>query len=72
MTMTVEIPPDLQPLVEDAIAKGAYANEQELVAEILRIAAPALEGYRQLKADVRQSLKEEKAQYLSRLPIEST
>ena len=33
-------------------------NEQELLAEILRIAAPALEGYRQLKADVQQSLKE--------------
>ena len=61
MTMSVEIPADLEPLLAQAIANGTYANEQELVAGILRIAAPALEGYRQLKAQVQKSLQEEEA-----------
>ena len=55
MTMSVEIPADLQPFIKQAIASGAYANEQEVVAEILRVAAPALENYRQLKEMVEQS-----------------
>ena len=55
MTMSVEIPADVQPFIKQAIASGAYADEQEVVAEILRVAAPALENYRQLKAMVEQS-----------------
>jgi putative addiction module CopG family antidote len=55
MTMSIEIPADAQPFIKQAIASGAYANEQEVVTEILRVAAPALENYRQLKAMVEQS-----------------
>ena len=44
MTMSVEIPTDLQPAIEAAIARGGYANEQELVSDILRAAVPALES----------------------------
>ena len=55
MTMSVEIPADVQPFIKQAIASGAYANEQEVVAEILRLAAPALENYRQLKTMVEKS-----------------
>ena len=31
MSMSVDIPADLQPLLQAAIANGRYANEQELV-----------------------------------------
>lgn len=61
MTMSVEIPADVQPFIKQAVASGAYANEQEVVAEILRLAAPALETYRELKAKVEQSEAEGKA-----------
>ncbi|MEO8497985.1 MAG: type II toxin-antitoxin system ParD family antitoxin [Planctomycetota bacterium] len=55
MTISVEIPADVEPFIKQAIASGAYANEQEVVAEVLRLAAPALESYRQLKAMVESS-----------------
>ena len=58
MTMSVEIPSDLQPLIEATIAKGGYANEQELVSDILRAAVPALEEYQQLRRDVQESLEQ--------------
>ena len=58
MAMTVEIPSDLQPIVEDAVAKGHYRDEQELVTELLRLAAPAMEGYQKLRADVGTSLEQ--------------
>lgn len=61
MTMSVEIPADVQPFIQQAIASGAYANEQEVVAEILRLAAPVLEDYRQLKALVEKSEAEGRA-----------
>jgi len=61
MTMSVDIPTDVQPFIRQAIASGAYANEQEVVAEILRVAAPALENYQQLKAMVEQSEAEGRA-----------
>ena len=55
MAMSVDIPPDVEPFIKQAIAAGGYANEQEVVAEILRLAAPALESYRRLKATIEQS-----------------
>lgn len=55
MTMSVEIPVDVQPFIKQAVASGRYADEQEVVAEILRLAAPVLEDYRQLKVKVEQS-----------------
>jgi Arc/MetJ-type ribon-helix-helix transcriptional regulator len=58
MTMSVEIPTDLQPAIEAAIARGGYANEQELVSDILRAAVPALDQYKQLRRDVQASLEE--------------
>lgn len=56
MTMSIEIPADIQPLVKAAVAEGRYADEQELVSEILKVAVPALEGYEQLRRDVDTSL----------------
>ena len=43
MPMTVEIPFELQPLVAAAVARGRFANEQDLVADILRAAVPVLD-----------------------------
>ena len=53
--MSVEIPSDVEPFIRQAVASGEYANEQEVVAEILRLAVPALESYRELRARVGQS-----------------
>ena len=58
MSMSVEIPGDLQPAIEAAIARGGYADEQELVSDILRAAVPALGHYQQLRRDVQASLDE--------------
>lgn len=58
MSMSVEIPADLQPLLQAAIANGRYANEQELVTEVLRLAVPALEGYEKMRRDVQISLEQ--------------
>ena len=55
MSMSVDIPADLQPLLQAAIANGRYANEQELVTEVLRLTIPALEGYEQMRHDVQTS-----------------
>jgi Arc/MetJ-type ribon-helix-helix transcriptional regulator len=56
--MSVEIPTDLQPAIEAALARGGYANEQELVSDILRAAVPVLANYQQLRRDVQASLEE--------------
>ena len=53
--LRIEIPTDVEPFIKQAVASGGYANEQEVVAAILRMAAPALEDYRQLKARIEQS-----------------
>ena len=56
--MSVEIPNDLQPAIDAVVASGGYANEQELVSDILRAVVPALGQYQQLRRDVQTSLKE--------------
>ena len=56
--MSVEIPTDLQPAIEAVVASGVYANEQELVSDILRAVVPALGQYQQLRRDVQASLDE--------------
>lgn len=58
MSVTVEIPTELQPAIEAAIARCGYANEQELVSDILRAAVPALGEYQQLRLDVQASLQD--------------
>ena len=58
MSISVEIPTDLQPAIEAVIARGGYANEQELVSDILRTAMPALGEYQQLRRDLQASLRE--------------
>ena len=66
MSMSVEIPADLQPAIEAAIARGSYANEQELVSDILRAAVPVLGHYQQLRRDVQASLDEVAARQRAR------
>ena len=56
MTMTVEIPDELQSRVAAAVARGRFANEQELVADILRVAVPVLDEYQRLRNDVATSV----------------
>ena len=56
--MSVEIPTDLQPAIAAVVASGVYANEQELVSDILRAVVPALDQYQQLRRDVQASLDE--------------
>jgi Arc/MetJ-type ribon-helix-helix transcriptional regulator len=56
MTMTVEIPDELQSLVAAAVARGRFADEQELVADILRVAVPVLDDYQGLRDDVADSV----------------
>ena len=53
--MTVEIPSDVQPFIRNAVANGIYANEQEAVTAILRVAASSLEGYEEIKQAVKRS-----------------
>ena len=59
MPMSVNIPADVQPFLQQAVASGAYANEQEAVSAILRVAASSLEGYQRIKAGVTKSLEDE-------------
>lgn len=56
--MSVEIPAELQPQIAAAIARGSYANEQDLVSDILRVTLPVLEQYQQLRRAVRGSVDE--------------
>ena len=56
MNTTVEIPEEVRSLVATAILRGRFANEQELVSEILKVAVPALENYDQLRRDVQTSV----------------
>ena len=56
MSMSIEIPADLRPAVEAALARGDYPNEQELVSDILRAAVPVLTDYQKLRRDVQASL----------------
>jgi Arc/MetJ-type ribon-helix-helix transcriptional regulator len=56
MTMTVEIPFDLQPLVTQAVGRGRFGTEQELVSEILRVAVPVLEDNERLRREVEMSV----------------
>lgn len=56
--MNVEIPADLQPKIQAAIVRGDFANEQELVAEILRAAMPVVGDYERLRRDVQASVAE--------------
>ena len=61
MTMSVDIPADVQPFLQQAIAHGAYADEQEAVAAILRVAAGSLESYQKIQSSVQRSLEDEQA-----------
>jgi Arc/MetJ-type ribon-helix-helix transcriptional regulator len=56
MTMNVEIPTEVQPLIAAAVAEGRFTNEQELVSEILRVTVPVLEDYDRLRREVKVSL----------------
>jgi antitoxin ParD1/3/4 len=46
--MNVQIPPDLNPFVEQMVSCGSYRNEEEVVIEGLRL----LQNREQLRADV--------------------
>jgi len=56
--MSIDIPSDLEPLVQEAVAKGHYRDEQQLVTELLRLAAPAMDGYQKLRSDACASLEQ--------------
>ena len=60
MPMSVNIPTDVWPFLKQAVASGAYQNEQEVVSAILRVAAGSLEGYQQIKDGVAKSLEDER------------
>ena len=71
MSTIVEIPSELQPAIQAAIARGGYANEQELVNEILRAAVPALGEYQQLRRDIQSSLEDVAAGKIREADFES-
>jgi Arc/MetJ-type ribon-helix-helix transcriptional regulator len=56
MTVTVEIPAELQPFLAADVARGGFANEQDLVSDILRVAVPVLEKHDKLRREVQMSL----------------
>jgi hypothetical protein len=58
--MSVEIPADLQPLLQQVVANGGYADEQAAVTAILRVAAGSFESYQQMKTGVEKSLVDER------------
>jgi len=56
MRSSVEIPVEVQSLVATVIARGRFADEQELVSEILKATVPALDDYDQMRRDVQTSV----------------
>ncbi len=71
MTMTVEIQDELQSLVAAAVARGRFADEQELVADILRFAVPVLDDYQSLRDDVADSVVRRPASERTIVPADS-
>ena len=56
MPVSVEIPVEVQPLVTATVERGLFADEQEVVSEVLRVAMPALPDYQRLRRDVQASV----------------
>lgn len=56
MSCSVEVPVEVQSLVAKVIVRGRFADEQELVSEILKVTVPALEDSGQLRRDVQTSV----------------
>ncbi len=56
MNSSFQIPVEVQPLVSAAVASGRFANEQELVSAILKVAVPSLDEFDQLRRDVQESI----------------
>jgi putative addiction module CopG family antidote len=56
MLMTIEIPSDLQPFIDQELKAGNYSSEQEIVSEALRMLererTAAVEGIKAGLADV--------------------
>jgi putative addiction module CopG family antidote len=56
MTMSVSIPSNLQPFVEEELATGEYTSESELVAKALEVYRELKRRHHQLLEDVQRSL----------------
>ena len=69
MNMSVSIPSNLQPFVEQEIASGAVGNETELVSKALELYREMKDRHASLRADVQASLTQAEAGDVSPLDM---
>jgi putative addiction module CopG family antidote len=50
------LPPDLTQFIQEELASGKYASEQEVVQEAVRFFRESRTRYRQLREEIRQSI----------------
>jgi antitoxin ParD1/3/4 len=56
MTLSVPIPNDLRPFVEEELATGQYTSEAELVAKALEVYRELKKRQHELREDVQRSI----------------
>ena len=70
MTMSVTIPPELEPFVEAELASGAFASEAELIAKALELYRQMKKRHEELRTEVGRSLDEAKRGDVAELDVE--
>jgi Arc/MetJ-type ribon-helix-helix transcriptional regulator len=71
MSMSVSIPPELQPFIERELATGKFRDEQDLVAKALMLYVELQERHETLRTRVQRSLEQADHGQVSELDIES-
>ena len=71
MSMSVSIPPELQPLIEQELATGPCKSEKELVARALLLYQEMKARHNELRSRVQQSLEQADRGEVSELDIEA-
>ncbi|MBP85733.1 MAG: hypothetical protein CMJ64_03295 [Planctomycetaceae bacterium] len=61
MSMNVEIPLALQPVVAEMVTKGGHDNEDALVSALIQMAIPAFANSNEIRRQMRLSIEDERA-----------
>ena len=56
--MSQTFPPDVQAFVDQAVSRGDYANEDELLARAVRVLREVTERHQALRADIQEAISE--------------
>ena len=56
--MSQSFPPDVQAFVNQAVSRGEYANEGELLARAVRVLCEVTERRQALRADIQEAISE--------------